>query len=113
MNYYDALRHAAKQAGVPLTKVGTALGKATTYVNTAITKGSSPTVDNAAAMLAVCGWQLVAVPNTEQLPDTALVLDAPPSATPQAQAERKRREAEAAERRAAQLRAEADALAGE
>ena len=110
MNYYDALKQAAKSAGVALTQVGPALGKATTYVHNGLTRKSSPTVDNAAAMLAVCGWSLVAVPNTEQLPDTALVLDAPPSASPAAQAERKRKEAEAAERRAEQLRAEAEQL---
>lgn len=111
MNYYDALRTAAKNAGVPLTQIGTRLGKASTYVNGAISRGSVPTVDNASAMLAVCGYSLVAIPDSETLPDTAILLDVPASATPDALARRKRAEADAAERRAAQLRAEADALA--
>lgn len=76
MQAYDALKHAAKEAGVPLTHIGPAMGKPSTYVNNGITRGSSPQCNTMAAMLDVCGYKLAAVPHAD-VPDSALVIDPP------------------------------------
>lgn len=76
MQAYDALKHAAKDAGVPLTHIGPAMGKPSTYVNNGITRGSSPRCNTMAAMLGVCGYSLAAIPHAD-VPDSALVIDPP------------------------------------
>ena len=62
MGFYDVLRKAAESAGVPLTHIGPAMGKTAAYVNGGMARGSDPSTGNAAAMLAACGWQLLAAP---------------------------------------------------
>lgn len=74
MRAYEALRSAAKHAGVPLTHIGPAMGKPAPYVNTGMSRGSTPKADTLAAMLDVCGYSLAAVPHAD-VPDTALVID--------------------------------------
>ena len=76
MRAYDALKKAAKSAGMPLTHIGPAMGKPAPYVNTGITRGSTPKADTLAAMLEVCGYKLAAIPDSD-VPDTALVIDPP------------------------------------
>lgn len=78
MGFYDVLQEAAGASGVSLGSVGVALGHARSYVSAAIARGSVPSVDNAAAMLAACGWSLAAVPS-DDVPPSALVI-APPDA---------------------------------
>lgn len=62
--------------GVPLSHIGAAMGKAPSYVNSGITRGSTPQADTLAAMLDVCGYALAAVP-LEDVPPTALRIDPP------------------------------------
>lgn len=76
MHAYDALKKAAKTAGVPLTHIGPAMGKPAPYVNTGISRGSTPKADTLAAMLDVCGYSLAAIPHADVPPD-ALVIDPP------------------------------------
>lgn len=73
MDAYEALREAASETGVPLYKIGRALGKADAYVNSAISRGSVPRCDTMAKMAAVCGYGLALVPRGD-MPDTALVI---------------------------------------
>ena len=77
MNYYDVLYNAANNAGVSVSEVGERLGKTRGYIPNAKTRGSMPSVTNAAAQLATVGYALVAVP-VDQLPQDALTIDAPP-----------------------------------
>lgn len=74
MRAYDALKAAANEAGMPLTHIGPAMGKPAPYVNTGISRGSTPKADTLAAMLGVCGYKLVAVPEAD-VPGSALVID--------------------------------------
>lgn len=74
MQAYEALRKAAKDAGIPLTHIGPAMGKPSTYVNNGITRGSSPQCNTMASMLDVCGYKLAAIPK-DDVPDSALVID--------------------------------------
>lgn len=62
MGFYEVLRKVAESAGVSLSAVGLAMGKTRNYVNNGIVRGSDPSTGNAAAMLAACGWSLLAVP---------------------------------------------------
>lgn len=74
MKAYEAVRNASTVSGVPLTHIGPALGKSSTYVNNGDSRGSTPQADTLAAMLAVCGYKLAAVP-ADDLPASALVID--------------------------------------
>lgn len=74
MDAYEAVREAAKKSGVPLTHIGPAMGKPSTYVNNGMTRGSSPQAKNLAAMLSVCGYSLCAVPHPD-VPESALMID--------------------------------------
>lgn len=62
MGFYDVLRKVADASGVSLSAIGVAMGKTRNYVNGGMSRGSEPKADNAAAMLAACGWRLMAVP---------------------------------------------------
>ena len=81
--------------------MGVALGHARSYVSAAISRGSVPSVDNAAAMLAACGWSLAAVPSGD-VPPSALVI-----APPEGDGDAERR---ALERKRARLAAELAAV---
>lgn len=70
---YEALREAANRAGIPLYKIGRALGKPDAYVNSAISRGSVPRCDTMAKMSDVVGYDLALVPKGEA-PDSALLI---------------------------------------
>ena len=74
MHANDALKQAAAAAGVPITHIGPALGKAPNYVNNSSSRGSTPRCDTMAAMLSVCGYALCAIPR-EDIPESAIELD--------------------------------------
>ena len=76
MNYYDALEHAARASGMSFNEIGVKLGHASNYIHNAKSRGSSPTVDNAARAAAACGWALALVPAGE-LPEGAVAIDPP------------------------------------
>ena len=71
----DALRIAANNSGITLSKIGLSLGKSRQYVNAIITGGNTPKCDTMAAMLNVCGYELAAIP-ADAIPDNAIVIDA-------------------------------------
>ena len=52
------------------------MGKTAPYVANSAARGSTPKCDTAAAMLAVCGYALAAVPVSD-LPPSAIVIDPP------------------------------------
>lgn len=74
MKAYEAVRQAAMKKGVPLSHIGAAMGKTPSYVNSGITRGSTPQADTLATMLGVCGYALAAVP-LEDMPPSALKID--------------------------------------
>lgn len=76
MNSYEAIEIAAANAGLSTNKVSRAIGKADSYISASKTRGSTPQANNLAAMLEVCGYKLAAIPS-DDLPDTALVIDPP------------------------------------
>lgn len=76
MDAMSVVKEAARVAGVPTTHIGPALGKAAPYVANSASRGSTPRCDTEAAMLAVCGYALAAVPLAD-LPPSALVIDPP------------------------------------
>lgn len=73
MDAYEALREAGERSGVPMYKIGRALGKTDSYVSNGIARGSSPRCDTMAKMAEVCGHSLALVPH-EDVPDSALVI---------------------------------------
>lgn len=106
VGFYDVLRDVSKRSGVALTAIGPRLGRCRSYATSGEARGSVPSVDNAAAMLAACGWSLAAIPSGD-VPPSALVI-APPEGDGDAERralERKR------ERLAAELAAVDEALA--
>lgn len=80
MKDIEAIREAAKNANIPVTHIGRALGKRENYVSVltlnARERNSHLQTDTAAAMLGVCGYVLCAIPKTD-IPANALVIDAP------------------------------------
>lgn len=74
MDAMDAVREAAALSGIPVTHIGTAMGKRPNYINVAIARGRSPQADTLAAMLKPCGYVLAAMP-AEDVPRSALVID--------------------------------------
>ena len=74
MQAMETIKAAAKKAGIPLTKIGPAIGKSAPYVNAAISRGSNPQADTLADMLAPCGYVLAAIP-ADEVPASALVID--------------------------------------
>jgi len=74
--FYDVLREVSAHSGVAITAIGPRIGRARSYATAAEARGSVPSVNNAAAMLAACGWSLCAVPS-EDVPPSALVIDPP------------------------------------
>lgn len=101
VGFYDVLQEAAEASGVSLSSVGVAMGHSRSYVLGAMSRGSVPSVDNAAAMLDACGWSLAAVP-AEDVPPSALVI-----APPEEEGDKERR---ALERRRARLARELAAV---
>lgn len=76
MDAMGAVKEAARATGTPTTHIGPAMGRASTYVASAASRGSDPLTGTTAAMLAVCGYALAAVPVSD-LPPSALVIDPP------------------------------------
>ncbi len=74
MEFYEALTEAAECAGLSLSSVGVKLGHSRTYVSVGMSRGSMPSVTNAASMLEVCGYKLCAIPE-DSVPADALVID--------------------------------------
>lgn len=58
----DALKQAATNAGISLYRISLDIGKSRQYVNSMITRGSTPQCDTMARMLDVCGYGLYAIP---------------------------------------------------
>ena len=77
MHANDALKQAAATAGVPITHIGPALGKAPNYVNNSSSRGSTPRCDTMAAMLSVCGYALCAIPRGD-VPESAIEIGEAP-----------------------------------
>lgn len=74
MNGYRAVKAAAAARGISVRQVLLKAEKAESYIAKAINRGSSPTTDTAAQLLAPCGYVLAAVP-AEDVPPTAIVID--------------------------------------
>lgn len=75
MQAMEALQQAAANAGKPLTRIGLEMGKSRQFVHSTMRKGSIPQCNTMAKMLQVCGYRLVALPESEPLPGCALVID--------------------------------------
>ena len=73
MEAYEALKEAAKRSDVPLYRIGREIGRNDAYVNSAMSRGSTPRCDTMAKMAAVCGHGLALVP-VEDMPESALVI---------------------------------------
>lgn len=73
MYFYDALYKVAKSKGIAIESLSMALGKSPRYIGVGKSRGSSPSVDNAAKMFKVCGYSIIAVPD-EEIPENALIL---------------------------------------
>ena len=90
MGFYDVLEKVADETGESFYSIALKIGRASSYVSSAAARGSVPSVDNAAAMLAACGWSLVAVPSGD-VPPSALVIEPPDAGDAERRAlERKR-----------------------
>lgn len=74
MKAFEALKEASDKSGVPMYKIGPAMGRPASYVSTGMARGSSPRCDTMAKMAGVCGYALALVP-LDDLPDSALVID--------------------------------------
>lgn len=74
MNGYRAVKAAAAARGISVRQVLLKAEKAESYIAKAINRGSSPTTDTAAQLLAPCNYVLAAVP-AEDVPPTAIVID--------------------------------------
>lgn len=76
MKAYDAVKEVAARSGVSLNSIGREMGKPSNYVSNGASRGSTPKADTLAAMIAACGWSLMAVPPGSDAPG-AIVIDPP------------------------------------
>ena len=74
MKAYDAVKEVAARSGVSLNSIGREMGKPSNYVSNGASRGSTPKADTLAAMLAACGWSLMAVPPNTEVPG-AITID--------------------------------------
>ena len=58
----DALKQAAENSGKSLYAISLGIGKSRQYVNSVITRGSTPQCDTMARMLETCGYGLYCMP---------------------------------------------------
>lgn len=80
MDAIEAVKAAARATGTPTTHIGPAMGKASSYVASAASRGSDPLTGTTAAMLGVCGYVLAAVPAGAPLPPGSMAIDPRPQA---------------------------------
>lgn len=73
MKIHDVIMAAADTRGMSAAAISRAIGKSAGYYGATVARGSDPSTDKAAAMLAVCGWRLCALP-ADQVPAAALVI---------------------------------------
>ena len=106
MKFIDLLYEVASKTGTPVTKIGLGIGTGREYVSRMKRNGTDPSTSNAARMLGVCGWKLVAVPE-DDVPESALVIS-PVMATDEEKAEALRRQAEQLKKQAEALLRKAD-----
>lgn len=74
MNTDEVIKAAAKNAGLSLRAVSTAMGKSANYIGATFSQKSTPKADTLASVLKPCGYKLAAIPEND-LPDSALVID--------------------------------------
>ena len=92
MEYYDALKAAAQQAGMTMADISNRLNRNPGYIANSIAHGSSPSVDNAIQMMRACGFEIAALPSGE-VPEGSLLLDPSPKASEAESAARERKRA--------------------
>lgn len=107
MGFYDVVERISEDEEISMSALSRAIGRPSSYIAAGRSRGSVPSVDNAALIVEAAGWRLVAVP-VDAVPDDALVIE-PPARDLEAEQRR------ALERRREQLRrelAETDKLLG-
>ena len=62
MNFFEVLYSIAAEKGIKIDSIGPLMGKSAKYVSANRSRGSVPSIDNAALMLEVCGFGLYAIP---------------------------------------------------
>ena len=75
MNFWEIIYTTANNAGIPTTKLGPKLGLSREYVAVCKSRGVSPSVENAARILSVCGYKLAAIP-VDSVPENVLIIEA-------------------------------------
>ena len=75
MYSYDVLGRISKLTGITGVRISQELGKSKNYVSAAKAQKVSPSCVTFAKILAICGYELVAVPEND-VPAEALVIDA-------------------------------------
>lgn len=71
VKFYDVLEKASVHSGMSYRTISSKLGRVPNYIAVMRNKGRIPSVDNAAALLDVCGYALCAIPENE-IPENAL-----------------------------------------
>lgn len=74
MEFYNVLDEVMNKSGMNQSTTSKRMGRASNYISVMKAKGSIPSVNNAAAMMAACDYALVAVPR-DSIPDDALIID--------------------------------------
>ena len=74
MNFYDAIHEIAQGEGLSLEKASLKTGHSGTYISNARSRGSLPTVGNAAMIAAVLGYKLCLVAEGS-VPEDAYVIE--------------------------------------
>lgn len=72
-NYAETVRKVAAQAGKSYMQISKELGRANTYLSSTLNSGRTPSVENYATMLHVCGYELAAIP-ADAIPADAILI---------------------------------------
>ena len=74
MKFFELVYKLAREQGLSIEKLSLKVGKSPRYVGRTKSRGSSPTVANAAMILDALGYSLCLVPD-ENVPENAIVID--------------------------------------
>ena len=74
MDFYSAIHDIARDKNMSLEKVSLATGHTSGYINSARSRGSVPSITNAAMLAEVVGYKVCLV-NADEIPDDAYVIE--------------------------------------
>lgn len=75
MTFENAVREMLYQAHLSMRAASLNMNRSPSFLFTTLDKGSTPQLDTVCNLANVCGYRVALIPNSEDLPGGAIVLD--------------------------------------